>query len=411
MSDSDFTQIAVGVRPVQVCPPLGKGSSVTVYNQDILNPVTVSRNNSVGLNASNGAPIQPLTSAVMDATYALYAVAPAGTAALIILPGGGSMSPSPAQIATQISALGLAKDTSVNAPSYGPPTHIDVATTLTGAVNAPGYNPPNHNDVVTTLPTNISTTGVPLLNNHNNLLMESGSLASSNSVSWAATITQLGYNCLVTVKTANNASTAPFVTCTLTWVDETTGLTVAIDSFQLAMGPTGTANAYLGNGPTKANQVSIGLTNQDPANAVTYVVDFWQNSRVYIRDDWRSAGGFSTVTAYSVPNSDIAAGLICESNPSVPNGGSVSRLLPLFCGKVYVCCVPPAQAGKITLTPIAEPQVGTAGPAAFSNLLVASTPFNAETTLMRANYLLVVSNTGAAAGNFSTIITVEEFMP
>ncbi len=105
------SQIAVGPAPAQVCPPLGKGTTVTVYNADILNVVTVSRSRSISQNGTNGAPIQPLTSAVLDASTALYAVAPQGTAPLVLLPQGGSMSPSPAQIATQISALGLMKDT------------------------------------------------------------------------------------------------------------------------------------------------------------------------------------------------------------------------------------------------------------------------------------------------------------
>jgi hypothetical protein len=103
-----FTQIPVGIQPVQVCPPLGKGESVMLYNQDITNVVTVGTEPNVFQNASNAAPIQPLTSAVLPASKALYAVAPAKTAALVIVPEGGTLSPSPVQIAAQIAASGLA---------------------------------------------------------------------------------------------------------------------------------------------------------------------------------------------------------------------------------------------------------------------------------------------------------------
>ncbi len=160
---SDFTQIAVGPQPVQVCPPLGPGVNVTVYNADINNVVTISRNNSVALNASNGAPIQPLTSAVLDASHALYAVAPSGTAALVILPLGGTLSPSPSQIAAQIDAIGLAKDTSVNNPAFGPATQsaqVNQETAIPANIQVYG-TPPFIPGVMSFSGTRLSAAGSP----------------------------------------------------------------------------------------------------------------------------------------------------------------------------------------------------------------------------------------------------------
>jgi hypothetical protein len=103
-----FTQIPVGPVPVQICPPLGQGQSVTIYNQDVNNVVTIGTSPGITPDASNGVPLQPLTPGTFPASKALYGVAPAGTASLVIIPEGGTLSPSPAQIAAQIAASGLA---------------------------------------------------------------------------------------------------------------------------------------------------------------------------------------------------------------------------------------------------------------------------------------------------------------
>lgn len=107
MGYSDFTQIPVGPNPIQVCPPLGKEETVTLYNQDIANIVYVSRSISFALGSGVSIPIQPLTSAVLSASAALYAVAPPNTAQLVIIPEANTLSPSPAQIAAQISLSGI----------------------------------------------------------------------------------------------------------------------------------------------------------------------------------------------------------------------------------------------------------------------------------------------------------------
>jgi hypothetical protein len=125
-----FTQIGVGPIPIQVCPPLGQGQSVTIYNQDLANIVTLGTSNNISQNASDGVPLQPLTPGTFPAVKALYAVAPQGTASLVIIPQGGTLSPSPAQIAAQIAAQGLAT-----------------------AANQIGQN--------TTIPANIQTMGAP----------------------------------------------------------------------------------------------------------------------------------------------------------------------------------------------------------------------------------------------------------
>jgi hypothetical protein len=119
-----FTQIAVGPIPIQVCPPLGDGTTVTIYNQDSNNVVTLGTTSNISIGATNGVPLQPLTPGTFPATKAIYAIAPSGTQALVIIPEGGTLSPSPAQIAAQIAATGLATSALQTAQETSIPNNI-----------------------------------------------------------------------------------------------------------------------------------------------------------------------------------------------------------------------------------------------------------------------------------------------
>lgn len=82
-------------------------------NQDLVNEVTVGGTTSVFPDSPAAVIIPPLGSIAVLGRDLWYAVAPAGTTALLVIPGGTQWSPSPAQVALQIAALGLARDTTV----------------------------------------------------------------------------------------------------------------------------------------------------------------------------------------------------------------------------------------------------------------------------------------------------------
>jgi hypothetical protein len=86
---------------------------VLLANQDLVNAVTVGTSTTVFIDSQAADVIPPLGSIAYVGGQALYAIAPAGTAALLAISGGTSWAPSPAQVALQIQALGLAKDSSV----------------------------------------------------------------------------------------------------------------------------------------------------------------------------------------------------------------------------------------------------------------------------------------------------------
>lgn len=105
-----MSQIAVGPQVSQVWT--GNGP-VLLANQDLVNAVTIGNNQGISIDGMNGDVIPALGSIGYIGGQPLFAIAPAGTAALTVIAGGTSWAPSPAQVALQIEALGLAKDTSV----------------------------------------------------------------------------------------------------------------------------------------------------------------------------------------------------------------------------------------------------------------------------------------------------------
>lgn len=87
-----MAQIPVGPQTAQIWTG---GGPVLLANQDTMNPVTVSDQRNFTLDAANADVIPPLGSVAYAGDRALYALAPAGTAALLVIAGGTSWAPSP----------------------------------------------------------------------------------------------------------------------------------------------------------------------------------------------------------------------------------------------------------------------------------------------------------------------------
>lgn len=113
-----------------------------VYNADLVNVAYVGYR--PDLSTTNASPVQPLGYTVMDGTRQLYGICPGGSAVLNVTPGGISQSASPAQIAAQINALGLMKDTTGQGIHSDTSTHLPTIDTNTNNVHtdlALGTNP------------------------------------------------------------------------------------------------------------------------------------------------------------------------------------------------------------------------------------------------------------------------------
>lgn len=391
MPVGDFTQMPVGPQPVQICPPLGNGVTVTIYNADVFNVVTVSRDNSVGLNAGNGAPIQPLTSAVLDASKALYAVAPLGTASLVILPQGGALSPSPAQIAAQINALGLAKET----------TQLGQATTI---------------------PNGIASTGVPLLTK--SALLGSGgpsALAGNASVILLNNVPciQIGYEISLSIQQSSVVAIFPLIAITMTWTDSVTGLVTAIDkiytsAFQSA--PANTPLVTIGMGKSKGDLLTLTVANT-VNTPVTYSWSVAQNSRVYDRDEWRwlgytglpGAGHFSSVTqpTFSETESNILA---VYNLAGIIAGTTVTCIVPLYNGDVWLH-VDETNVSPANMICEMQTQASLGAADVFSGPVgggLNGNPINVKLSLPRSPCILSFTNNGSVNAIVNSRITISE---
>lgn len=84
-------QVSFQGKAVQIWAGTGKaGTPVLLLNQDQANTVTVNYRPNVIIGDSNAVPIGPQSSFTMDGGRTIYAIAPSGTAPLLVIPGGGS---------------------------------------------------------------------------------------------------------------------------------------------------------------------------------------------------------------------------------------------------------------------------------------------------------------------------------
>lgn len=132
------TYQGIGVVTGFLAIPRNSGT-VNVYNGDITNVLLLSTSPTPVL--SNSIPVQPLTNATIEGGKPYYASAQSGTVATVTISASSQISPSPAQIAAQIGALGLA--TSSN------------QVVQTGAINNPGYGPAKDTSI-NALPVNVA---------------------------------------------------------------------------------------------------------------------------------------------------------------------------------------------------------------------------------------------------------------
>jgi hypothetical protein len=107
-------QVPVGPQPMQIWAGTGP---VLFANQDLVNPVTVATSQAVFIDSPAADVIPPLGSIAYAGGQTYYGIATAGTAALLAIAGGTSWAPSPADVALQISGLGLALETTLQAAS------------------------------------------------------------------------------------------------------------------------------------------------------------------------------------------------------------------------------------------------------------------------------------------------------
>lgn len=429
--------------PVYLKPAYGKAPKpFIIANTDTANPVYYSDELTITTGSSV---IDPQATVGFDGTRDVYmsTLRPGVQVLVDHIPGGTQWS-NPVGVQIALNALGLAKDTSVNAPAYGPVTTVNPGLMARDtSVNAPAFGPAKDTTVAavktstdavkTTLgtpaqsadvagtttavgalhagqpiATEISQQGTLLLSSATSLLNLGTTViaASGSNTQGPLSIKQIGYEIFVAVTSAS-ASAIPFVKAQLTWTDSVTGNTVAAETWYLAGRSTGAFNTYIGTGPTKGDTLSITFTNLDTANAASVQCSFAGNSRVYVRDDWRSLS-FGSVPGFTNATNDPASNFLMSTSPGVPGSGSLLRLIPLYAGLVNITVVGPASGTAQAIVAAIGPQGLATGVVYESPFVSANGVLNAQISLPRSICQVTLFNTAATNQTISFTAVIAE---
>jgi hypothetical protein len=260
----------------------------------------------------------------------------------MLLPEGSQANPSPAQIAAQINALGLMKDT----------TGQNINTNVTGVAKDASILPLAKDTTLAaqtsggqTIAGNIAASGAPLLN-LKSTSQPANALAIAAGVTTALTavtgINQPAYNLHLTC-TAGASSTKPWYTVTLKWVDTTSGFVVQVDAYTAFMSGTANVLSTVIAGPTDADQLQVSVTNNDTVGMTVNTAFIIVSSRLYNMDYiyqfWTTAAmpaipTFQIGAAVQVPTQKI----LFSVNRAVGIGVTTSPdyAMPVYAGPVQV---------------------------------------------------------------------------
>lgn len=355
LSPVTYGSVPAGVTGFVIIPR-GVGT-VNVYNGDITNVLLLSKNPSPS--ASNSLPVQPLTNATVDATDNQWYGAGSGAAvANVTVSSASQLSPSPAQIAQQINALGLAKDTTLqitntntsatatNTTGVSKDTSVQTLGGVAGRSIATDML--NANKGVTTELAALVATGsaagapggVPLLRGTKALNSGTASIAGAgNSILVNnVVLTQPGFEATFIANLPAAAGTIPFVQIQFQWVDNATSSVMETKNYFVTAGngPSATVTTYI-NGPCYANKLLVTAFNLDPAQTLTLGFIVNQTADIYEHDHELQAGYPSAnPITFANPNGFPSAGILAQSNPSIGPNGSIQRLMASFKGQAII---------------------------------------------------------------------------
>jgi hypothetical protein len=346
------------------------GTPALLENRDLATAVYLGGDEGMDPAGNDVAILDPLGTKSFDGSADQWAMTQAGAAVVSSIPGATGSTPSAVAIATEIVTSGLA---------------LAIAQ-------------------------EVGATGVPLLTKSTNIDSQTAVpvAAGGGKVTRGPFLTnQVGYEIAISVQ-CNAGATSPFFEADLLWSDSVTGQNVAEEIWQMGMS-SGAPQQFFGTGPTKGDTLTISFTNPDPVGPATFSYSINANSRVYTRDDWRQRT-INTVPGFNQANYNQRGSILIGTAPSVPAGGSVIRIMPLYAGNVTVCLASQGQAGGVLIEPL-DVLGGIPGVPLAAFNIVANGVATGQAALPRSPCLLIIQNTGGAAQLFSCIITINEASP
>jgi hypothetical protein len=339
--------------------------------------------------------VDPLGNVTVTGDRNWFAYSPSGQPVVVdVVENGGEWAPSPAQVAVQLSALGLMLDTT---------GHL-INTTLGTPAQTPDIQALHSGSPIAS---EIAAAGTGLLTSAGLLISDTRHvIGAGQTITYAPVpVSRIGYDGLIQCLNAGGG-TNPFATVTMRWADSSAGVDTAQEIWYPASGTSGPE--YFLGGPTKGDQLIVMVTNNDTVS-LQFSIFVSQNSRVYARDDWRSPSWSAPgIPGFTLPNSDPTSLILAITNPTVNAGQTVNRLLPLYAGYAQLYYNPPSgSSSQVKILP-----TGNQGPVDNTTpLFVAYSTggtINAQVMLPRCNCELQISNIGSGSMSPSASLTATE---
>jgi hypothetical protein len=395
-----------------------QNTSFMLVNPDITNPIFIGNDPGSQLIA-----VPPLGSIALSASgHDIWVSTNGGnyTVQAYLLPNGTNWTPSPAQVAAQIGALNLARETGGNLAA----TEAAAASTAV-SVPALGTTVPQGmlhggQGVTTEIAALVASGqfngtpgGVPLLRRAV-LLGSAAGLnlpANANTVILANTsVPQPSYEAGFSLNLPAGAGTVPFANINFFWIDPASGNVLDNEWFNIPAG-NGAANpitTYV-SGPARAGTLQIQVNNMDPAQAMTLTWSIYHTGQVFTRD--RLLQPFYAAAAapigFTNPAGIPAAGLLAAMAPVLGPLATTSRLVAAWNGitKLGIDNSAQANAVKVSLQDPANTFSSLAGTTLFTQVVAAAATSYFEITFPNGPLLLSERNQGAS-GNISPTVTL-----
>ncbi len=220
---------------------------------------------------------------------------------------------------------------------------VDVwAMRAPGSTTVPAANVMPHKQQWTPSPqqiaAQISLSGVYSLNRSTVINSGNGVVAPASSggnLCLNSAINQVGYEIWLRVRTTTAA--APLMGFTFQWSDSVTNQIVSTETFEFYGGGStnGTSHIVAGRGPTRADVLTVAWFNNDATNNASFDFVLSQNSRTYSSDLWQSQQ-INTIPGFTLASYLPSNGYLMSYGASVTAATDVPLMMPFYTAPMQV---------------------------------------------------------------------------
>lgn len=393
-------QLSSTARPVPIVQS-GDGPTVIV-NRDLTNTVLYGDASIASQNTNSYAVIDPLGSITVDGTSDIYAIPLTGKPTIDVIPGASNWVPSPAQVAAQINALGLAKDTTLTGvnTTLGTPAQ-QVAPVILAQLGSVLGAPAALNIVPGTPFLALNNVDVSLYNSYD-----------INAYGFAQSPGAVNSSIVLQIQ--------------LQWFDElVSGIPVFEEDWWIWAGraaPVSGSNTLSGCGPMHGRYMTVNVFSVITAanNSTLQYINIFGSSRVVPSSDWRQNGqavnpqsnGITVSNGGGTGFDNLLAGVF---NLTLTASQLVFIPCGLYAGPVYYRyqCNTTAPLRNVTLCSMAG-QVsgglgsGTATVGVMLNIAADTLEHEGELILPRAPTAFIIQGAAAGTSSYSFIMSAQQ---